>query len=310
MNGTFSFLLLAGVLASPGDTLVEVHEGDRLTLRDFAGVVYVQTWERPVLRVEPEDKESVPLRIVRSGNNLELRVMDRGDRNRGEDLRLTMPPWMKLEISGQDVEVEVRGLDGDLTIRNFRGDLLLRELGGHVKAHTVEGSIEASYLTGSAQLRTGDDELSVANSSASLELETVAGEILLEGVDARRISAKTTAGEIEFFGRIQEGGDYVFFSHGGDIHLRLTPPVNLTATILAYQGEFESDFPVRAKGFRSGEGLDFTIGTGGARLVMETFDGEIQLLRGSEGGAPQDQRRDELQASRTQGVTDSMREEL
>jgi len=299
MNGTLSLLLLAGALASPGDTLVEVHEGDRLILRDFVGVVYVQPWERPFLRVEPEDKESVPLRVIRSGSSLEITFLDHDDRDRGDDLRLTMPPWLNLEITGREVEVEARGLDGDLTIRNFRGDLSLRDLGGEVEAYTVEGSIEAFYLTGSAQLRTGDDELSVANSSASLELETVDGEILLEGMEARRISAKTTAGEIEFSGNLLDGGEYGFFSHGGDIQLRLIPPVNLTATILAYQGKFESDFPVRAKGFRSGEGLDFTIGTGGTRLVMETFDGEIQLLRGSEGRTP-----------KTKGTTNSKRDEL
>jgi hypothetical protein len=288
MNGTLALLLVVNTLALPGDTLVEVREGDRLTLRDFGGELYVETWERPFLRAEVSEKESVPFRIQRSGSSLELRWTDGQARDRGQVLRLILPPWMNLEVTGKELDVEVRDMDGDVTIRNLRGDLSFRNLGGMVEAYTMEGGIEAFNLTGSARLRTGDDDLWVGSSSAALDLETVDGEIRMEGIDARRVSARTTEGEIDFSGRILEGGEYDFFSHGGDIQLRLAPPVNLYATILAYEGEFESDFPVKAKGFRSGEGLEFTLGTGGARLVMETFDGEIRLLRVPAGGGPRD----------------------
>ncbi|MFH1765463.1 MAG: DUF4097 family beta strand repeat-containing protein [Gemmatimonadota bacterium] len=279
MNGTLALLLPLGTLASPGDTLVEVRRGDRLILRDFGGSVYVESWERPFLRAEVGAKESASFRVQRSGSSLELRLADGEARNREEELRLVLPPWLNLEITGRALEVEVRDLKGELMVRNFRGDLSFRNLAGKVEAYTVEGGIEAYNLTGSARLRTGDDDLFVGSSSAALELETVEGEIRMEGIDSHRVSAKTTEGEIEFSGRLLAGGEYGFFSHGGEIQLRLAPPVNLEATILAYEGDFESDFPVKAKGYRSGEGLEFTLGTGGARLVIETFDGEIRLLR-------------------------------
>ena len=279
MNPTLALFLLLGTLVSPGDTLVEVRKGDRLILRDFEGAVYVESWERPFLLAEVGTKESASFRVLRSGGNLELHLAGGETRNREEKLRLTLPPWMNLEVTGRALEVEVRDLDGELMVRNFRGDLSFRNLGGMVEAYTVEGGIEAYNLTGSARLRTGDDDLFVGNSSAALDLETVEGEIRMEGIDSHRVSAKTTDGEIEFSGRVLVGGEYGFFSHGGDIQLRLAPPVNLDATILAYEGDFESEFPVRARGYRSGEGLEFTLGTGGARLAIETFDGEIRLLR-------------------------------
>jgi DUF4097 and DUF4098 domain-containing protein YvlB len=286
MNGTVGLLLLASTLVSPGDTLLAVRQGDRLVLRDFAGAVYVETWERSFLQAEVESKESFSFQIQRSGSSLELRLSRVEERDRNEELRLVVPPWMSLEVTGRELDVEVRDLAGDLTIRSLRGDLLLRNLGGTVEAYTVEGGIHAEGLTGAARLRTGDDEIRVGKSSGALDLETVDGDIWLEEMEARRVSVRTTEGEIEFSGRIPEGGEHVFFSHGGDIRLRLAPPVNLVATILAYEGEFESDFPVKAKGYRSGEGLEFTIGAGGARLVLETFDGDIRLLRAPDGGDP------------------------
>ena len=93
-----------------------------------------------------------------------------------------------------------------------------------------------------------------------------------------------TGGEIEFTGRMVEGGQYTFFTHDGDVFLSLVPPVNLDATVLTYDGEFTSDFPVRASSFRSGEGIQFRTGSGGTRLQIETFKGEIRLRRQREGG--------------------------
>jgi hypothetical protein len=148
-----------------------------------------------------------------------------------------------------------------------------------VEAFTADGSIEAAGLTGSAHLRAGEDDVRVRSSSAALQVETVDGDIRLEGISAQTISAKTTDGEIEFSGALRAGGDYAFYSHGGDIRLGLAPPVNMDALVLTYEGDFESDFPVRTEGFRSGEGLEFRVGAGGARLVVESYDGEVRLVR-------------------------------
>jgi len=283
MNGPSALFLLAGMFMAPGDTLVEVREGDHLLLRDFGGMVVLESWNRPVLRVEVDEKEAATFQLLRSGNTLELRLTGGRVPGSGEEFHLTVPSWMDVEISGRKVEVEVRDVSGDVTIRNLRGDLSFTNLSGSVDAYTAEGSIEAYELTGSAHLQTGDDEILVVLSTAALELETVDGDIQLDGIEARRVSVRTTDGEVEFSGRFLEGGDYGFYSHGGDIQIQLAQPVSLDARVLAYGGEFQSDFPVRARGFHSGESLEFTLGAGGARLVVETFEGEIRLLRESGG---------------------------
>jgi hypothetical protein len=284
MHGAFALFLLVGTLTAPGDTLLGVREGDRLVLSDFQGTVFVQTWDRSELYVEAESKESRSFRINRSGSRVELRLAEEAGPERRDGLRMTVPYWMDLEFSGKELEVEVWAVDGDVMVRNIRGDISFRDLRGLVEAYTVEGSIEAQGLTGSARLRTGNDELRVMSSSAALDLETVNGDIELEEIQSRRVSARSTEGEIDFSGRVLGGGDYGFFTHGGDVRLHLSEPVNLDASILTYEGKLSSGFPVRTDGFRSGEGLDFSIGAGGARLVVETFSGSVELMRHPGGG--------------------------
>ena len=277
MMGILELLVVAGSLVTSGDTLVEVRQGDRLVLQSFAGTVHVETWDQPKMSLEADTEESVAFRVNREGNRLEIRVEDGKSRNRAEELRVVLPPWMNLEMSGRELEADVRGVEGDVEIQNLRGDISLRDLAGEVEASTSEGSIDAWSLSGTARLRTGDDDIWIGDSSGALDLETVDGEIDMAGVRSHRISARTTEGEITFTGRLEDGGDFGFYSHGGDIELNLLPPVNLDVTILAYEGSFESDFPVHARGFRSGDGMEFRVGEGGGRLVLEAFDGNIRL---------------------------------
>jgi hypothetical protein len=275
--------VLLGVPISVQDTVIQVREGDHLVLRDFTGAVEVEGWSRNELRAEANDEETLLFRFSRSGSRIELEARDRKDRNRTEELRLFVPSWMDIEVSGRKLDVEVRRIAGKVLIRNLEGDIVLQELSGDIEASSVEGSIEARGLEGIARLKTGDDDITVVESGAELELESVEGDIELNRSTTRRIEARTTDGDVDFSGRLLLGGAYAFHSHGGELTLTLEPPVNANVTVLVYEGEFRSDFPIRAQGFRSGQDLRFVIGEGGAKLLLDAFDGEVTLRRAGPG---------------------------
>jgi hypothetical protein len=270
---------LLGTPSSARDTLIQVREGDHLVLSGLSGAVEVEGWNRGELRARVDDEESVFFRFTRTGSRIDLEVLDRKSRNRSEDLSLLVPSWMSLEISGLNLDVAVGGVSGEVRIRNLKGDLVLKDLSGSVDGSTVEGSIEAAGLGGRARLTTGNDNITILDSSADLVLESVSGDIEIRQSTAAGIEARTTDGDVDFRGRFLPGGSYGFRSHSGDLTLFLESPVNADVMVLAYEGEFESDFPVRTRGFRSGQNLEFTIGTGGSRVLLEAFDGEVTLRR-------------------------------
>jgi hypothetical protein len=278
----FELLLAAVLMGSPfaaKDTVIQVREGDRLLLRDFSGSVEVEGWDRDELRAEADADEAIVFRFTRSGSTIEMEALDRKNRSRAEELRLRLPAWMDVEVSGPKLDVEISRLAGGVTVRNLKGDIFLEDLSGRVNAGSVEGSIYADGLRESARLRTGDDEIRVVDSSADLDLESVSGDIELEEVSGRDLKVRSTHGEIDFMGTLLPGGSYAFHTHSGDLTLFLDPEVDADVTVLAYEGEFEADFPIRSRGFRSGHEFGFTIGSGGAQLVLEAFDGEISLRR-------------------------------
>jgi hypothetical protein len=275
--------LLLGSPVSAGDTLLDVRHGDRLVLGDFRGEVEVVGWDRDYLAVESDSDEETRFEFERSGNQIVVQVMDRKGRNRGEELTFMVPRWVDLDLSGRRLEVEVRGIEGSVKIRNLSGELTLEDLGGRVDVTTASGEITATGLDGVATLKTGGDDLTVRESSGVMDLETLSGDIELSGLSSESLSVRTTSGEIDFAGRLFSGGEYQFRSHSGDVTLQLEGPLNIDVSVLAYEGAFESEFPVRAKGFKSGQEMAFTIGTGGGTLILEAFNGEISLLRGDGG---------------------------
>ncbi len=274
-----AMILLGGPLGARADTLVDVRPGDRLVLDNFTGEVSVDVWDRPQMSLSGEAEGAAGFEIRRSGERVSVTFRTRRGRGGEGALRVEVPAWMGLEISGREMEARIRGVTGDVTIRSLEGDLSLGSLGGRVDAYTVEGSIEAVDLTGSARLRTGDDDLRVVDCTGPLDLETVDGDVEIRGSRSPRVSVRSTDGDVEFSGSIPGGGEVDLRSHGGDLRVHLPSDVDLDVTVLPYSGDFESEFPVHTHGFRSGEPMEFTLGAGGGHLILEAFSGDIELLR-------------------------------
>jgi DUF4097 and DUF4098 domain-containing protein YvlB len=266
-------------LLSAGDTLQDLREGDRVVLRDFRGEVEVVGWDRGYMAVEADSDEETRFEFQRSGNQVMVRVVDRKSRNRAEELTLRVPLWVELDLSGQRLEVQLRGVEGAVKIRTFNGDITLQDLPGRVDVTTTGGEISARGLTGTAILKSGSGDITIRDSSGDLTLEAVSGEVEMTNVSSESLAVSTTSGDIDLFGRILPGGDYHFRSHSGDLTLHLEEPLNINVSLLVYEGAFESDFPVRARGFTSGEEMEFTLGSGGGRLTAEAFNGDVALLR-------------------------------
>lgn len=274
-----AMILVGGSFTARADTLVEVRPGDRLVLDNFTGEVSVEVWDRPQMSLSGETDGSARFGIRRTEDRVSVTLENgRGRRRRG-DLRVVVPAWMAVELSGRELEARIRGVTGDVTVRSLEGDLSFRGLGGSVDAYTMEGTIEAFDFTGPAHLRTGDDDLRVVDCTGPLDLETVDGDVEIRGGGAARVSVRSTDGGIEFSGSIPAGGEVDLHSHGGDLRVHLPAEADLDVTVLPYSGDFESEFPVRTEGFRSGQPMEFTLGAGGAHLVLEAFSGDIELLR-------------------------------
>ena len=82
-----------------------------------------------------------------------------------------------------------------------------------------------------------------------------------------------------FNGTIRDNGAYRLGTHNGDIRVGLGGANNATVFVRTFQGDFTADFPVQlpeGQNPRSGsKRFNFTLGSGSARLELQSFGGDL-----------------------------------
>ncbi len=92
------------------------------------------------------------------------------------------------------------------------------------------------------------------------------------------VDASTVNGDVEYTGTIRDGGRYSIATHNGDITVAIPEGSNVTVSVASFSGDFESAFPVQLTETRR-KRFTFVLGSGKARMELESFSGTIALER-------------------------------
>lgn len=273
-------LLAVAALQQQTDTTVAMPAGGRVHLNVHAGTIRVASWEQNRLRVRAEHGSRDRVAVDVRGSVVTVRA----DRRYGPaivDFELTVPRGTSLELGGVDTEIVVEGAVGDVTAGSVEGDITVRGAGGSVSVNTVEGEIEVRGARGRLHVNGVEGDIRVSDVRGDVTVETVDGSVTLEDIESANVDVGTVDGDVTYRGTIQDGGRYRFTSHDGDIGLAVPAGLNATVSVATYDGSFEADpaFPVQIREARPGKRFSFVLGSGSARVELESFDGAIRLIR-------------------------------
>jgi DUF4097 and DUF4098 domain-containing protein YvlB len=273
-------LLLAVPQSQESDTTVAVERGTRLELSRLGGDVTVATWDRNAVRVRAEhgSTERVDVRIT--GGVATLSARGRRGRTVGMvDYILTVPVWMDLNFSGTYGDVLIEGTQARVTVETVDGDVTVTGGRGVVALQSISGDLDVSGASGDINLSATDGDVRARDLEGRVVAESVDGDIVLSGVRSSDVTATSVDGDIEYGGTLRDDGRYRFVTHDGDLVLLVPERVNATVSVATFSGSFEAAFPVTLSGTGRGKRFTFTLGSGSARIELESFDGSIQLLR-------------------------------
>jgi DUF4097 and DUF4098 domain-containing protein YvlB len=161
--------------------------------------------------------------------------------------------------------VDVRDAGDDIEVETLSGDVTIEGARGAVNVHTVSGDIS---LTGGR---------------GNVEIETVSGDMELRDVVSNQVRTNSTSGDLTFAGAILDAGRYQFETHSGELRLELPPNVGAQLSLSTFSGEIDSAFPITLTPGAHGIGasqakkLTFSLGQGSARIIAETFSGDVTL---------------------------------
>ena len=276
-------LVLATVvgLQQRTDTTIAVPAGARLEVHNFAGSVRIDTWDRSEVRIKADHGSRDRVAIEVRGGLVRIQA----ERSRGRagaiDYDLMIPRTMAADIEGTETDVVVESVGGDLRVESVDGDITVRDAGAAVSLSSVEGDIRLDGGRGTIAVTGVEGDVTIGGARGNMTVETIEGDVTLDGVESGHVDVSTVEGDIVYRGTVQDGGDYRLTTHEGDVTLAVATPLNATVSVSTFEGSLEAapEFGLTLSSVRRGRRQNFVVGSGSARIELESFDGAIRLQR-------------------------------
>lgn len=280
-------MLLIGALAATTpqqtDTTVAVRPGGSLQLENRQGSVTVRTWDRSELRVRARHDGQARVRIDATGRPAsDIRVESDGWRRGGVrtiDYEVTVPRRFSVNLEGVSLRIDVADLEGDVGAESINGAVTVRGVNGDIRIEAMQSRVTVTSSRGSLSAEGTNESIQVDGFEGDIAVDNVNGNLILTGISARRVTAETVNGRVEFSGTLHADGRYALSTHNGDVILGVPDGTNATIEIETFLGSIDAEFPVEMR--RSGRNrASFAIGDGGgARVSIESFGGPIRIRR-------------------------------
>ena len=276
-----------GPEVGPGsDKTVDVTKGTRLVLSNQAGEVVVRSWDQDKVRIQASHGSRETVTAETTDNTLRIRTQRTGaNRSPGGlvDFQITVPRWMAVNLTGTYLDATIEGTAAEVTVETVHGNAKVTGGNGNVSLRSVEGVITIDKASGRVQATGVNEGIRITNSSGEIIAETTNGNIFIDNAQTSNLEAFTVNGEVTFNGTIRDNGVYKLGTHNGDIRVGLGGANNATIFVRTFQGDFTADFPVQlpeGQNARSGsKRFNFTLGSGSARIELQSFGGDIVLAR-------------------------------
>ena len=268
------------------DTTIAVRGNPRLSVSNQSGTITIRSWSRSQFRIQAEsDRARIDLNETPTG--VTVRTGNRGGRG-DVDFTINVPTGTALELQGMSSDMDITGVCGRIDLNTLSGDIKVDCVEGGAQIQTVSGDIDLSNVRGPMDINSTSGSVTLSRARGQVSIESVSGDISMEQVESDDITAEVVSGDVDYNGRIQDGGRYKFSAHSGDVTVHLPPSAtpNATVSIETFSGDFESDYQIQiGPGSQmSGKNWSFRLGNGSARVQLSSFSGTIALRRGGTGG--------------------------
>lgn len=271
--GTVDTTVPAGV---PADTTFTVPAGARLVIENRSGDIEVVATDGREARLLV-DGEARGGDVYRSGSVIRVSAR-RGWSD--ADLSLRVPRDVEIEIDGAEGDIRVRGFERGVTVETVEGDIDI-DAAGAVSAHSVDGDIRIRDVRGPVSVNTGDGDTRLERVGGPISVQGIDGDIVVVGARASEVVLSTVGGDVWYEGIVDPRGEYELATHDGDVTFAIPDGTGAQVSVFTWDGSLIPSFPIQLRG-TLGSVAEFTLGSGSARVKLESFDGDIHLIRPGE----------------------------
>lgn len=263
------------------DTTFAFSKDGAVSLNVPSGEIIVRGWSDARVQVKATSDDA-NIRFDASGSRLTLETA--GYRGHGDDVRfeVTVPYGVHVAARAQSGDVSVRGTRGEVEVGSQSGDIVVEDV-GRLDVNSLSGDFQGARIRGDVEIHSVSGEARLSDVNGDIEIESVSGDITIDGAVSRYVRAHTTSGDVEYRGTIDPQGRYDLAAHSGDIGITIPESSSAQLTVSTWSGSIESDFPITLRPGEHGIGsamakrFTFEIGSGAARISLESFSGDINI---------------------------------
>ena len=282
MNATLLVAALTVAMAQQQtDTTFAVRAGSRVEVEAFGGSITVRTWDKNAIRVQAVHGRRDEVSIQSRGSSVHIGAEGHMGTPTSVDFTITAPASVSVGLSGVYTDMDVAGVSGDVDAETVQGNI--KVVGGaKLKLESVEGDIAIDRARGRVEANTVNRGIRITNTVGDLQAETVNGPIIVQDVQAGSIDLETVNGRIVYDGTIRDNGDYSISSHNGGIWVVVPDRTGMTVSVSTFNGQLISSIPASMREGNNKRRYSFVVGSGSARFDLESFGGDIHLVKPGE----------------------------
>jgi DUF4097 and DUF4098 domain-containing protein YvlB len=264
------------------DTTIAVPAGASLSVNNFGGGITVHGWSENRVKVHAETGRRGRVEVSLVGSTVVVKASSREGAPSVMDIDVTVPQSMALNLSGTYADITVDGVQGPISAETVNGEVNVRGGKGIITLHSIQGTVTLADASGRIEVNSVNEDVELTNVSGEIKLETTNGSVTMTGIQSSSVDAGTINGDVVYEGTVKDGGSYSFGSHNGDISVSIPEGANVTVTTATANGDIDASFSLPLTNTAGKHRKTFKIGSGSARMELESFQGDINLRRPQE----------------------------
>jgi hypothetical protein len=285
--GAILVLLLAAVPAVAGQPINETHPAsgiEEVIVENLSGSVDVRGWARDEVEITGTLGDGSERLEVRSGNG-RLRILVKIPRKaRNVDpsyLEISVPARLAVQVETVSAKIKAADLEGELELTSVSGSVNVAGRPAALEASSVSGRVTAAFAPDGAELSAVSGSVEVFEGEGSLEVSSVSGDIVVHGGALDGLEASTTSGSILCEAEPQTRASFELDTMSGNVTLVVPRSISADFELSTFSGNIKNQLgpkPKRTSKYAPGKTAEFSTGSGGARISLNSFSGTVKLL--------------------------------
>jgi hypothetical protein len=259
----------------------------RVRVETISGTLDVSGWDEDKVEVTGTLDRRLTLNVETSGDLVTVEVKwpkkpHFAFHDAACDLRVRIPSRGSLTIEVVSAQANTTGISGVVEVESVSGGVSISGNSKRVSAQVVSGDLEITGASGRISAEAVSGSVTIQSPGGEIEGTTVSGRITVRGGPFERVKLEAVSGATEFEGALVPDAEVDISNHSGTVDFALKGSLAAEFDVSTFSGDIRSEFggtSHRTSNYAPGKEYHYTVGTGGPRISIEAFSGNVRLRK-------------------------------